>query len=361
MEDRFSSPKPLEESSDSKLLPALAIILFWGGAAVLAAKYYKPDLLVYIGGDRPELKSYAISALVAGFLVNLYHMATKGRLKPSMTIDSSLSIPGIEKKSWSTGRTKTGSEAAAAPTPDQEFEFLDDDDDSDNELRADDTESEDDLLDISGQWKSGKIICDRESTIKPLWAFAVFFNAFSIPSIIPVTKQIMLGQYGLIFVYIFPILGFVFLYAAFRVTAMHRKFGEQVFQITDRMGRIGESLKGTITSATRPQPTGDYSVKLACRETITTGSGKSRKTRVETHWEKKQTFSYLNYNPGSGLAIAFDIPKSLPESYDEMSRGSVRWTLSIHAPMPGVNYEADFDVPVFRRRKNAHAAAKPPS
>jgi len=355
MEDRFSSPKPLEESSDSKLLPALAIILFWGGAAVLAAKYFKPDLLNYIGGDRPELKSYSISAIVAGFLVNLFHLATKRKSNGmSGTFDAKISIPGHETQAWSAGKAQSARTDSPKNT-DEEFEFLDEDDDLDSELRADDTESDDALLDINDGWKSGKIVCDRESTIKPLWIFAVFFNAFSIPAIIPVTKEIMKGQYGLIFVYLFPLFGFIFLFAAFRVTALHRKFGEQTFEIADRMGRIGETLKGTIKSATRPQPTGDYTVKLACRETITTGSGKNRKTRVETHWEQKKTYSYLNYNPGSGLAVSFDIPKSLPESYDEMSRGSVRWTLSINAPMPGVNYEADFEVPVFRRRKNAHA------
>ncbi len=355
MEDRFSSPGPIDAESERKALPALAIVLFWGGAALLAAKYFKPELLDYIGGDRPELKGYGLAALAAGFLLNLFHMATSRKARSGMnaSMHVSMKLPGGGSHTWSSEQKPSESSRWAELEADETTEEGFSADDLDDELRADDSESEEELLQLEEQWSAGKITCEGASAITPIWVLALFVNLVSLPAIVPVTKGVLAGQYGLMVIYLFPILGLLLLGLAMRLTIQRRKFGEQVFEISNRMGRIGDGLKGTVRSTNRPEATGDYVIRLSCRETITTGSGKNRKTRVETHWEKFHNLSFMNYSPGDGLPVAFDIPKGVPESFDEMARGSVRWILSVSAPTPGVDYSAEFHVPVFRRRTKA--------
>lgn len=362
MDDRFSNPQFETESfPKSKVFRFMGTLAFWGGAALLLMRNYAPELLDYVGGDFPELVPYSIIAMVSGSILNLVGMAMskKSKALSGVTAESNLRVGGKDY-AWNTSSEQQNANTIAdTDTSLEEEDELDTKDLESDANYEEDGETEDSLLELHKSWKTSKIVSDTRGILYVLWPLCIFWNVISLPAAVGITKELSKGgQWGLVFIYLFPLFGLGFLFIAVRATLQYRRFGVSEFEIKDRMGRIGGALKGTIRSSVSVHPTGNFEVKLLCREQITTGSGKHRNTRTETRWEDRQLFSEQSHNSLNGIPVEFKIPSSCPESFDENTRGSVSWQLSISAPMKGVDYEAQFDVPVFRPRKQGAASVK---
>src|SRR5207244_10890155 len=53
------------------------------------------------------------------------------------------------------------------------------------------------------------------------------------------------------------------------------------------------------------------------------------------------------------IPVMFQIPSDAAETNVSNMRDAIQWKLHAHADLPGVNYDAEFDVPVFRTKDSA--------
>ena len=166
-----------------------------------------------------------------------------------------------------------------------------------------------------------------------------FIKAFSNPEI----KTAQLVTLG-----VFVAIGIVFAVIAVRSMIRFFLFGESHCCIVGKAGVLNKKMSGVVRSKNEIKATGDFTVELQCLETYSTGSGKNRRTECKVHWQSKQQVSLQGRSSMAGVPFSFDLPNYTPETGYQLARGTVSWQLKIHAPVEGVDYSADFTVPVFK-------------
>lgn len=91
---------------------------------------------------------------------------------------------------------------------------------------------------------------------------------------------------------------------------------------------------------------------LVCERSVTTGSGKQRRTTKTKLWshEQEQTGPLA---PGQEIAVRCRLPDDAEPTFQESPGNGVAWRLETRAKVPGVDLKLDFELPVFRGTKNA--------
>ncbi|MCB0329756.1 MAG: hypothetical protein KDD70_08830 [Bdellovibrionales bacterium] len=198
-------------------------------------------------------------------------------------------------------------------------------------------------------WVSGKIRSGGRGLMIVLWiaaiAWELTFGASFVNSL--TNSEAQLGQR--IALGVFSVLGLGIVFFALRVTFQRYRFGESWCHIRGKAGLLGEVMSGDIRTSKEIRPTGDYTFVLECLEIYSTGSGKNRKTKTKVHWQAKEVVPSAGTSSRAGIPFSFALPKTIPESGDLLSTGSINWQLRVSAPVDGVDYSSTFIVPVFLR------------
>lgn len=149
------------------------------------------------------------------------------------------------------------------------------------------------------------------------------------------------------------------IFGALVYTRLHtRKFAPSHFVPTALPAFLGATLAGEVQTGVRQQQGAaeGFNVALKCihrwEERLPSSSNKPGATRRrrDVLWE---TQAHARGRVGSGTPHAFVVPVdfSLPKDGSPTTLGSssegILWELSIHASLPGLDYRADFEVPVF--------------
>jgi hypothetical protein len=92
------------------------------------------------------------------------------------------------------------------------------------------------------------------------------------------------------------------------------------------------------------RPPEGFRVVLSCIRRETTGSGKNRSTTERLLWQDERR----TRGGAGGLPVAFAIPSDATPSDPGTSATRVLWRLDVTGDVPGVDYAAAFEVPVFR-------------
>ena len=145
----------------------------------------------------------------------------------------------------------------------------------------------------------------------------------------------------LVFLAIFGLGGLALLALAVYMARLSRKFSPAVFEMSGVPGVLGGWLRGTIRIPPEVPEGAEARVRLVCHR-ASTGS-----SRLDYDvWEEE-----ASERISSSMPVAFRIPFNLPASDlpGMPPEGSmrVRWLLSVKASVPGMDYVAVFDVPVF--------------
>ena len=202
------------------------------------------------------------------------------------------------------------------------------------------------------KWAGGSIVFSEKGSTVFACIVALFWNAISLTVIFnAVPKELHRGNQKVLFVLIFPAIGIVLLVWAAREIIRWKKFGDSTFKMLAMPGVIGGQLSGAIQTSVKIRPQDGFHLKLRCVNRVTTGSGKSSSTSETTLWDDEKTMlkELLGDDPRrSGIPVFFKIPPDCRESDDSNSRDQILWRLEARAKVPGVDYFARFDVPVFR-------------
>jgi len=193
-------------------------------------------------------------------------------------------------------------------------------------------------------WASGVVTDSSRTEMWTAWVFAALWNLISLPGgVLGVRAATREGNRLALIALMFPLIGMGLLAWAVRTTLRYRRYGISRFELSRNPGIVGHTLAGTVRTPSDLRPPEGFRVVLSCIRRETTGSGKNRSTTEHLLWqEERRTMG----GPG-GLPVAFAIPSDARPSDPGRSDNRVLWRLQVTGDVPGIDYAATFEVPVF--------------
>lgn len=206
------------------------------------------------------------------------------------------------------------------------------------------------------QWANREVTCNGKSGLWFLWGFTLIWNLISLPAVIAIPGELDKGNQLILMVLLFPLFGVIMLAWAINTTRSWRRFGQLRLMLDPYPGRLGGQVGGTLTLPLAYNSQQRFPVILQCLRSYETGSGKNRSRRETVIW---QTTGLAHTKPapagGTLLAVCFDVPADLPAS-ETYSSDYRFWRLDLHADLPGVDLQRQFEIPVFATPEPAHTA-----
>jgi len=206
------------------------------------------------------------------------------------------------------------------------------------------------------EWAGGRVEDRSGREVLFAWGFAAFWNVISLPLAFVAVRDELLrkGNHVALLVLVFPLVGLGLLIWAVRATLRRRKFGVSVFRMAKIPGTIGRALRGVIITATRVRADDGFLLTLSCINRVTTGSGRNRSTRERILWQAERQVTHTPSVTAGATAIpvAFRLPVDARETDDSDSADEILWRLEVEADVPGIDYRARFEVPVFRTEES---------
>ncbi|MFL5402180.1 MAG: hypothetical protein ACJ8BF_05115 [Gemmatimonadales bacterium] len=202
-------------------------------------------------------------------------------------------------------------------------------------------------------WASRRLEDSSRDEVLGAWIFAALWNLVSIPSAYLGTRAALYeGKTGAFAVLLFPLAGIWLLARAIQATMRSRKYGISRFELSTLPGIVGHTLAGTLRVGMDQLPEGDFQVELTCVRLTTTRSGKSSSTSEKILWQESCQVRGQQIRDYSGMGIVIPVSFRLPvdaEPWDATDPNNrVIWRLHASASVPGIDYDASFEVPVFR-------------
>jgi hypothetical protein len=182
------------------------------------------------------------------------------------------------------------------------------------------------------------------------WAFAALWNLVSIPAaVVGVRAALREGNRAALVALLFPAVGLGLLVWAARITIRRRRYGSSVLELTTLPAAVGHALQGTVRTPAELRPPEGFRVVLSCIRRVTTGSGRNRSTSESILWQEEHRTSA----GALGVPVAFAIPADAVPSDPGRGNDRTLWRLELSAEVPGIDYAAGFEVPVFRTAASA--------
>jgi hypothetical protein len=206
------------------------------------------------------------------------------------------------------------------------------------------------------EWADG-VMTDRKATASwILFGFAIVFVAVSSPMLFVLRREIDKGNNLALVVLLFPLAG-----AALLVTALYhlmrvRKYGESRSRLDRIPIELGSAFRGDIETHVTENPPDGFLLKLTCVRRVTTGAGKTSTTE-SILWRDEQTVrASIPMPDGLRIPYTFTIPADAEPSDERNSKNRIVWRLDVSAQVPGIDYAAQFELPVFDVSGSPHPA-----
>lgn len=198
-------------------------------------------------------------------------------------------------------------------------------------------------------WRRGQVKDTSRQSLIVVWVLAVVWNLTSGTLTYHAIQNVARWETpALVAALLFPVVGVGLFWWAGHLTARYRRFGVSVLELATVPGVIGRSLAGTARIPGDIAPTTPFRAVLSRIERVTTGGGRNRRTIESVEWQEVTTTTGTRDARGVAVPVAFRIPFDQPASNLHNRRNGTLWRLELSAKVPGVNYHATFEVPVFR-------------
>jgi hypothetical protein len=190
-------------------------------------------------------------------------------------------------------------------------------------------------------------------------AFALFWNLVSWPVfLLAANTGQMQDRRGVWVAALFPLVGTGLAAWCGYQWLVRLRWGVPRLEMASVPGVLGGTLAGVVHVDRPVRPRDGFALRLACVRSVTEGSGKHRTTREDVVWEQEKRIARdLSGGVGDRTAIPvqFWIPLDLPNS----SADDVTWRLEARAETAGVDFAADFELPVYRTEASRADAPEP--
>lgn len=198
-------------------------------------------------------------------------------------------------------------------------------------------------------WADGPITDTMRQQMIASWFFAILWNAIALPStVLGIREALRTGETVIWFVTIFGVVGLGLLASAILQTMRYRRYGVSALELETFPGFLGGTLAGRIRASMDLHEVPRIPITLRCIRQEVTGTGKHRSTR-ETVLFEDQIDVVRTYREGHSTLVhfAFRLPADAQPSTALPAADQIIWRLEAHAEVPGVDYHAIFEVPVF--------------
>jgi hypothetical protein len=113
----------------------------------------------------------------------------------------------------------------------------------------------------------------------------------------------------------------------------------------------GRLFRGEVELHRDAMPANGYRLRIANIRAVTTGMGKTQSTTETVQWDEETVVdASAAMRSSAGTRIPFELatpPDSQPTDESDVYDRCF-WRLSVTAELPGVDYAAQFDLPVFQ-------------
>lgn len=200
------------------------------------------------------------------------------------------------------------------------------------------------------EWNEGRVSSASKGKMLFVWGLAIFWNVASLPLVFVLPEEAANGNTVALIGLVFPAVGLLLLSWAIYQLLQWRKFGNSVFEMASLPAVPGGSLQGRILTGVKKPPSEGFHLALSCSRKRRTGSGDSSSTSTRILWQDTQTVrpEQLGLQPsGYLIPVRIAIPSQAAPTDERDSDDQVLWHLKATASLPGIDYSAQFDVPVF--------------
>ncbi len=190
------------------------------------------------------------------------------------------------------------------------------------------------------------------------WLFAIIWNVMTWYAIIMGGDNILKAfEANPIFYFfaLFPFIGLWIIIIAIKETLAWYKFGKTPITLNPFPAQVGGLCAGYIDLPIPAKNAPQAILSLSCiRHYISRSHDGKHSTREKAIWQDKLTLKPNNYRRSIRLNFAFNPPANLPAS-EGKSDSYHLWRLNIRIPLPGIDYDRAFELPLTAADQGAIA------
>ncbi|HVG25844.1 MAG TPA: hypothetical protein VND45_16930 [Thermoanaerobaculia bacterium] len=182
-----------------------------------------------------------------------------------------------------------------------------------------------------------------------LWGFTLAWNLFAFPMWFFVPWRWPMDARTILLA-AFPISGALLFFLAAYQSLRRGKYGISLCRLDRSPISLGSTLRGELEVRMHEQPRDGFALRLACVRRTVSGVGKNRSVDESILWQDEQIIAHGAMPSAAGLRVPFrfDIPYDAEPCDLSNSSDTVVWRLYASADVPGIDYQAAFDLPIFR-------------
>lgn len=181
-----------------------------------------------------------------------------------------------------------------------------------------------------------------------LLLFALFWNGIAWTATIGIWSGVQRRGPEHYFVLLFPLIGILVFSGAIYALLRRQRYGAAVFELATLPAPLGRALAGHVRVGRGLAPNREITLSLRAIHRIITRSGKSTSTKEEILWESQRNLpGAVPEAEGVVVPIAIPIPRDAPETSSANPSDRILWRLELKSVVPGVDFLAQFEVPVF--------------
>jgi len=193
-------------------------------------------------------------------------------------------------------------------------------------------------------WAANAISDRGALAVGTMWVFAIFWNLISSPLLFVFPWREVRDSPVVVLPFLFPLIGVVLLIVVGYLTAQRMKYGGSVCHIDHLPIVPGRTFHGELTTRVREMPPAGFVLRLTCVKRVT-GTKNTNETVI---WDETQKIALATPSyEGAHVPFTFAIPSDALPTQSMLNRTSIVWRLSASAEVPGVDYSATFELPVF--------------
>ncbi len=199
----------------------------------------------------------------------------------------------------------------------------------------------------NAEWVSRRISDQSRAGTFLLWGFALLWNAIASPALVFIPDAIRKGNQLAWVGLLFPLVGLLLLINAARLTLRALRFRDSKLILDTMPAPIGGTLRGSVEVP--HELTSVSAVMIRLTALSRRKSGGTTESSIACHEERELDPGLLRHTAdGTIIPIEIPVPADAPATDMTGEQQNVFWRLSVEAEVPGIDYSATFDVPVFK-------------
>lgn len=199
-------------------------------------------------------------------------------------------------------------------------------------------------------WKERAIKTKSRGTTIALTILALFWNALTLPAVLAIPSELKKGNYAILVILIFVVVGSVLAYFAILSIFRWRRFGRAVLKMQTLPVVPGQALKGDIHLGTSLPIGCKVELILKAVSAKLVHSGGRTSTKFDNLWSTNATSMPSitgSLYGGAVVPVSIPLPVDVPNTNNQDEDSRIFWTLSAKSDIPGADLDLEFEVPIF--------------